>query len=238
MLVESTTVAEPSLATTSVTAQVYERARADILAGVLQPGQKLKIDELRQTYGSGSSPIREALSLLTSDGLVERVDQRGFRVTLVSAQSFDELLTTRCWLEERALTESILRGGKDWEERVVLAEYHLSRTERSISKNAFITNQDWERRHKDFHMALISACGSSILLNFCNQLYDQNVRYRHVAGKVAFPKRNIAKEHQAIMRASLDRDAASAVKGLLDHYRATGAFLTKGLDKSPNGITA
>jgi DNA-binding GntR family transcriptional regulator len=78
-------------------------------------------------------------------------------------------------------------------------------------------------------MALISACGSSILLNFCNQLYDQNVRYRHVAGKVAYPKRNIAKEHKAIMRAALDRHSATAVTCLLDHYRATGAFLIKGL---------
>ncbi len=232
-LLEQTTDVESGTQATSVTAQVYAKVRADILTGVFEPGHKLKIDELRQTYGSGSSPIREALSLLTSDGLVERVDQRGFRVSLVSAESFDELLTTRCWLEERALTESIKHGGKAWEERVVLAEYHLSRTERSTSKNAFIANQDWERRHKDFHMALISACGSSILLNFCNQLYDQNVRYRHVAGKVAYPKRNITKEHQSIMRAALDRDAESAIKGLLDHYRATGAFLTKGLTGSP-----
>ena len=229
-LLEGTIVADPP--TTSVTAQVYQRARADILIGILEPGQKLKIDELRQAYGSGSSPIREALSLLTSDGLVERVDQRGFRVALVSAEAFDELLTTRCWLEERALSESIANGGEDWEERVVLAEYHLSRRERSISKNAFIANQDWERRHKDFHMALISACGSSILLNFCDQLYDQNVRYRNVAGKVAYPKRNIAKEHQAIMQAALDRDAASAVANLVEHYRSTGAFLKKCLTES------
>lgn len=217
---------------TSVTAQVYGRVRADILTGGLEPGQKLKIDELRQAYGSGSSPIREALSLLTSDGLVERVDQRGFRVALVSAEAFEELLTTRCWLEERALYESIQRGGKEWEEKVVLAEYHLSRTPRSTSDNAFIANQDWEHRHKDFHMALISACGSSILLNFCDQLYDQNVRYRHVAGRVAYPKRDITKEHQAIMQAALDRDAPKATTGLVDHYRATSAFLTKGLASS------
>lgn len=230
---ELTTVAGHQSQAASITAQIYSRVRADILAGLLPPGQKLKIDELRRTYGSGSSPIREALSLLTSDRLVERVDQRGFRVALVSAEAFDELLTTRCWLEERALGESIERGGKDWEERVVLAEYHLSQTERSISKNAFVANQDWELRHKGFHMALISACGSSILLNFCDQLYDQNVRYRHVAGKVAYPKRNIAKEHQTIMRAALDRDVTKAIAGLLDHYRATGTFLAKGL----TGIT-
>ena len=223
---------DPSTQSTSITTQIYSRVRADVLAGVLEPGQKLKIDKLRQIYGSGASPIREALSLLTSDGLVERVDQRGFRVALVSVEAFDELLTTRCWLEERALTESIERGGRDWEEQVVLAEYHLSRTERSISKNAFIANQEWETRHKAFHMALISACGSSLLMNFCNQLYDQNVRYRHVAGTVAYPKRNIKKEHQAIMRAALERDAARAVTRLLDHYRATGAFLIKGLTSS------
>lgn len=228
-LLEQTKVADPGTQATSVTAQIYSRVRADVLTGVLEPGQKLKIDELRQAYGSGSSPIREALSLLTSDGLVERVDQRGFRVTLVSADAFQELLTTRCWLEERALAESIERGGKEWEERVVLAEYHLSRTARSKSKNAFIANQDWELCHKNFHMALISASGSSILLNFCNQLYDQNVRYRHVAGKVAYPKRNIEREHQAIMQAALDRDVTKAVAGLVEHYQATGAFLKKGL---------
>ena len=217
---------------TSITTQIYRRVRADILTGVFEPGQKLKIDELRQAYGSGSSPIREALSLLTSDRLVERVDQRGFRVALVSAEAFDELLMTRCWLEERALGESIQRGGEDWEERVVLAEYHLSRTERSTSKNAFVANQEWETRHKTFHMTLISACGSSILLSFCDQLYDQNIRYRHVAGKAAYPKRNIEREHRTIMRAALDRDVEGAVASLLDHYRETGSFLTRGLTSS------
>ena len=215
--------------TTSITSQIYGRIRGDILRAVLEPGQKLKIEELRQAYGSGSSPIREALSLLTSDRLVERVDQRGFRVALVSVDAFDELLQTRCWLEERALCESIERGGKDWEERVVLAEYHLSRTDRSGGQRSFIASEDWEACHKAFHMALLSSCGSSILLGFCEQLYDQNIRYRHVAGKVAYPKRDIAKEHKAIMRAALDRDAASAVSGLTEHYKATGAFLTKGL---------
>ena len=219
---------------TSMTSQVYTRIRADILTGTHEPGQKLKIDDLRQVYGAGASPIREALSLLTSDRLVERVDQRGFRVALVSAEAFDELLTTRCWLEERALGESIARGDKDWEERVVLAEYHLSRTERSSSRNAFIANQEWEHRHRAFHMALLSACGSSILLSFCDQLYDQNIRYRHVAGKVAYPKRNIEKEHRAIMEATLDRDVDSAVRGLIDHYRATGTYLAKALpSRSP-----
>ena len=69
--------------------------KQDIISGRLHPGQKLKIEELRQKYDTGTSPIREALSLLTSDYLVERKDQRGFRVSTASVEKFEELLRTR-----------------------------------------------------------------------------------------------------------------------------------------------
>ena len=97
----------------SLTSRVYARLRADILAGRLEPVRKLRIEELRKSYGVGASPIREALSHLASDHLVERLDQRGFRVTDVSGEEFNELRKTRCWLEERALRESIAHGGPD-----------------------------------------------------------------------------------------------------------------------------
>ena len=94
----------------SITAQLFDRLRDDILNGNLQPGQKLKIESLREQYSVGASPVREALSMLTSEGLVQRLDQRGFRVSEISVSAFEELLRTRCWLEERALRESIASG--------------------------------------------------------------------------------------------------------------------------------
>ena len=148
--------------------------------------------------------IGEALSLLTSDQLVQRIDQRGFRVAQVSEAEFQELLRTRAWLEERALRESIAHGDTAWEEDVVLAHYHLSRTPRSVDGEP---NADWESCHRNFHRALIAACGSSILLRFCDQLYDQNVRYRQLSGSKAYPKRDIAEEHNAICDSVLARDA-------------------------------
>lgn len=93
----------PDVSAASLTSQIYSRLRNDILSGALAPGRKLPIEELKESYGIGASAIREALSQLTSDALVERVDHRGFRVSPVSRTSFDELLKTRCWLEERAL---------------------------------------------------------------------------------------------------------------------------------------
>lgn len=209
----------------SMTSKAYARLRSDIMSGVLTPGRKLKIEELRQIYDVGTSPIREALSLLTSDHFVERIDQRGFRVAKISSQEFDELLVTRCWLEERALRESIIKGDSSWEEQVVLSAYRLSRVPRFEPGDGFIANPEWEQRHKHFHTTLISACGSSIMLKFCDQLYDQNVRYRQLSGSKAYPTRDISAEHGAICDAALARDGDLAAELLVAHYSMTGKFL-------------
>jgi len=67
------------------------RSLIRIVKGAIEPGAKLKIDGLRELLDTGASPIREALSLLTSDNLVERIDQRGFRSAQVSAEDFGGL---------------------------------------------------------------------------------------------------------------------------------------------------
>jgi GntR family carbon starvation induced transcriptional regulator len=209
----------------SMTSRAYMRLRQDIISGALEPGRKLKIEELRRKYDVGTSPIREALSLLTSDHFVERIDQRGFRVSNVSSEEFQELLKTRCWLEERALRESIANGSEEWEEQVVLANYRLSRIPRSEASDHFVANHDWEVQHKRFHMTLISECGSSMLLKFCDQLYDQNIRYRQLSGSKAYPSRDVAEEHNAICDSVLARDADLAAELLVNHYRRTSNFL-------------
>jgi len=214
---------------TSLTSQIYQSIHDMVIRGELHPGQKLKIEDLRKTLGTGASPIREALSLLTSDHLVERIDQRGFRVVLVSDEAFQELLKTRCWVEERALRESIEHGDAQWEENIVLTNHRLNRTPRSVDEQNYVANSEWEPKHKQLHMALLSACGSSILLKFCGQLYDQNIRYRNIAGTVAYSKRNTNDEHKHMVGLVLERNADEAVKALINHYTKTGQFLSKQL---------
>lgn len=216
----------------SMTSRAYSRLKADIISGRLRPGIKLKIEELRRDYDVGNSPIREALSLLTSDHLVERIDQRGFRVAPVSEKEFAELLKTRCWVEAIALRESIINGSTAWEESVVLANYRLSRMPRSQSEEAFVANPAWEAAHKQFHMTLIAECGSSMLFTFCGQLYDQNVRYRQLSGGKAYPARDIAEEHNAICDAVLSRNPDKAVELLVDHYQKTSGFVLRQLDNA------
>jgi GntR family transcriptional regulator, carbon starvation induced regulator len=214
---------------TSRTMKVFGRIRTDILIGKLEPNSRLKIEDLREVYGAGLSPLREALSLLTSERLVDRIDQRGFRVAPATIEEFSELLDTRCWLEERALREAIRHANPDSEERIVLAHHRLERLERSSGDRGASINPAWEASHRAFHMSLLAACGSSILLRFCEQLYDMNIRYRQIAGVTAYPRRNIRSEHKAILDLVLARDADTAVARLVEHYRRTGAELKRGL---------
>lgn len=211
-------------ASESVTIRAFQRLQEDIVAGALKPGQKLKIETVCSDYGFGASAVREALSLLTASGLVERIDHRGFKVAEVGLQEFEDILSTRCWLEERALRESIVKGDRAWEEGVVIAYYHLSRMPWSTGKGEYSQNLEWERAHKRFHMSLI-ANSSPTLLRYCDQLYDRNVQYRSLSEPVAYGSRDMEAEHRQIFEATTRRQADMAVDLLVSHYRKTGDYL-------------
>jgi GntR family carbon starvation induced transcriptional regulator len=218
-------------ATASLTSKIYEGLRQDILRGTLAPGRKLRIEELKETYGIGASAIREALSMLTSDLLVQRIDHRGFRVAPVSRSGFESLLKTRCWLEERALRDAIKFGDVSWEEAIVLANFHLTRVQRTESPDRFLAKDEWENYHKILHQTLVSACKNELLIHFCNQMYDLNIRYRRVAGSPVDARRDVENEHTAIVEATLSRDEDRAVTLLLAHYNRTADFVKNKLSQ-------
>lgn len=207
----------------SATQRVTQELRTLIIRGDIAPGERLKIESLKVLLDTGASPIREALSLLTSDQLVERIDHRGFRAANTSETQFREILMLRCQLENIALRASIESGNAQWEEQAILSHHRLSKVERTDIS-------EWEKQHKLFHQALLMACGSPILLRFCDQLYDLNIRYRFLAGKsTRYAHRDVSTEHANILQAVLDRDADKASANLTRHYTRTGDFLADNL---------
>ncbi|PVH27639.1 GntR family transcriptional regulator [Pararhodobacter oceanensis] len=209
----------------SLTSRAHHRIREMVLSGELAPGARIQIESLREKLDMGASPVREALSILSSEQLVVRNEQRGFWAPKISAADFAILLDTRCRVEGIALADAIAQGGAEWEERIVMLRHRLNTLDRITRAD------DWEAAHREFHAALISACPSGYLLNFCAQLYDLAVRYRNVARLVAYPERRIADEHSELVDAALARDTSRAVGLLNDHYRKTGEFLFKELSK-------
>ena len=211
--------------TTTRTSMVYHRLRDDLLNGRLEPGLRLRVKALSEIYDVGNSPLREALNRLAASGLIDQVDGKGFHVSVTSAGELRELITTRCWLEEIALRQSIRDGDDEWEERVVLACHRLSRLPRSTGEQPFRSSPDWDDRHRDFHTALISACSSGILIEYCVQLHERMLRYRSLAAATASKTRNQEDEHVRIRDAVLNRDSDRAVELLCSHYQLTGKIV-------------
>ncbi|MBC7940453.1 MAG: FCD domain-containing protein [Chitinophagaceae bacterium] len=206
-------------------AAAYERLRHDIVSARWRPGVKLGIEALKTHYQLGPSPLREALNRLAAEGWVEHLEQRGFVVAAASAELFSELLQTRIWAEGTALRESIQRRDAGWEDHLVLALHHLSRVPRSLSSEHFEENPQWEPRHRAFHMALLSRCGSRYLLNFCGQLYDQAYRYRQIAVSAAYGQRRETDEHRAVAEAAIAGRVDDAHRLLVAHYELTARFI-------------
>jgi DNA-binding GntR family transcriptional regulator len=211
--------------TRNLSEQAHERIRRDVLNGELFPGEKLQIEAISERYSIGMAPVREALNRLSSEGLVERKSQRGFFVAEISMTSLEDLVKTRVWLETLALRESIENATVEWEEQLVLAYHRLVRTNRRIATEAGRElSEEWELRHKEFHMLLLDRCGSSWLLGFCSTMMDQAVRYRSLSMNVhpsLSRREGAAAEHEALLNAAIDRNIPRACELLTDHYRTT-----------------
>jgi GntR family transcriptional regulator, carbon starvation induced regulator len=205
--------------------QAHDRIRRDILNGALFPGDKLQIEAISERYGIGVAPVREALNRLSSEGLVERKSQRGFFVAEISMTALEELVKTRIWLETLALRESIQNHDEAWEEQLVLAYHRLARTHRRLPSEAGPEqSEEWELRHKEFHLLLLDRCGSSWLLGFCSTMMDQAGRYRSLSMNVhpsLLRRQGAAAEHEALLAAVVDRDADRACRLLEEHYTTT-----------------
>ena len=207
--------------TGTLASSVYQQLRSDILKGRFEPGSKLRLQHLGQQYHVGNSPLREALNRLSSNGLVTREENKGFRVSTASVAELEELIRTRCMLEQTALRESIEAGDAAWEERVVIAFHRLNRLEEDVEKTVQHRTPEWEAAHRDYHLALLSACGSNILLDFCQQMHEQTLRYRSLVEVVEYRDIHECSEHRGIQEAVLDRDVERAINMLHSHYSVT-----------------
>src|SRR5256886_17439014 len=150
----------PESAKETLASHVYDRLRKDIITVAIEPGEKLHIRSLCERFDVGLSPMREALSRLSSEGLVAQTDHRGFAVAPMGEKDLVDITRARCWLNELAIRKSIAHGDAAWEEQVVLSFHRLSRTPRLEPGQEPERSPKSEIAHRNFHSSLISTSGS------------------------------------------------------------------------------
>lgn len=208
---------------------IYLQLRDEILTGTITPASRLNTRALSERFSVGLSPVREALSRLSAEGLVSQSDNRGFAVSDVSVPELLDLTRARCWVNEIALRESIRQGGDDWEEALLLGFHRLSRTQKYLATPAQ-TNPAWDMAHQVFHRTLVGACGSDWMIDTCERFFLAAERYRHLARLAGVSRGEVREEHRAIMEAAMARDEAGAVALLNAHFRHTADLVQQFLE--------
>jgi DNA-binding GntR family transcriptional regulator len=217
----------------------YRRIRNDILWGRLPPGAPLKSDELRNRYDIGVSPLREALTRLAAERLVYSVGQKGFRVAELTIDDVLDTQRTRFIIEREALTQSIKYGDLAWEMAVVSAFHGLSRNPTPTQEEGTI--ERWAYHHRQFHMTLLSACGSKWQMEFAGLLFDQAERHRIMRVRINTNEqlvRDVQAEHSAIFEAILTRNTQRAVEALEMHYVSTAKQVVAALSNALRSSTS
>jgi DNA-binding GntR family transcriptional regulator len=205
----------PPAAAETVADGAYRRIRADILSGMLAPGQKLKLDALKAGYATSVSTLREILNRLASERLVVAEGQKGFHVAPVSVASLREIAALRTLLEGHALAQSFAAGDMEWEGRVVAAHHKLARLEERMARGDAAATADWKRYDWQFHQALISACGSRALIDAHAAVFDRYLRYQMTA--LSYRGDIASGEHRRMLDCALKRDWKTACEALRRH---------------------
>lgn len=201
--------------------RAYLGLRHDVICGKLAPGERLRVEHLKDQYEVGAGTLREALSLLVSDALVTSEGQRGFRVAPISLADLEDVTNTRVMLETEALRQSIRRGNAQWEAALVQSYERLSQTEMDLAESG---TDLWERRNKAFHDALIAAFDSAWSKYLLSILYRHAERYRNITWRLTAAHsngRDVHREHEDIFRAAIARQDARAALALEAHVRLT-----------------
>ena len=196
--------------------------RRDISFGVLRPDQKLKLADLRQAYGGSNHSMRETLRILSSEGVVEATNQRGFRVTSATEDDLRDILLVRLEVEKLGLKRSLERGDVAWESRVIAVLHSVSRADATVLKNPDdVTALEWDEACRDLIMTLISASGSPRISDMAAQFYGQSRRFRLALlreGRIDFAAR--AARRTALQNAIIARDEPRPLGVLEDEIGA------------------
>jgi DNA-binding GntR family transcriptional regulator len=209
----------------SVVSLAYDRIRALILSGDVEPGTRLGQVDLAQRLGVSRTPVREALRRLTGEGLVDFEDQRGFRVAALALDDVVRRLEVRLLLEPGAARMAAARAGA---EDLVALEEAIERERRARSAI------DIHDASRDFHVRIAAATQNPEMVTTLEGLWLVEVGRRLLSRRQAAPRWHDADvdEHEAILAAVRDGDGDRAAALMEEHIRDALRHWQPELDKT------
>jgi DNA-binding GntR family transcriptional regulator len=216
------TVRDGRIARRSLHDEVVERLRDMIIEGELSPGARVPERELCERFGISRTPLREALKVLATEGLIDLLPNRGARIALLSEEDIDKLFEVLSGLEGLAGELACRRIGR--RELMAVRRAHeamLRAYERGDLSAYFKLNQE-------IHGLIVAAAGNATLKEVYDSLAGRIRQARFAANLSAERWRQAVAEHEAILEALEARDGERLEKLLKAHLRNKAEVIKHG----------
>ncbi len=193
--------------------QIYQNIKRDILSGVYQPGEQLLVSQLAERYTSSVTPVREALSLMEQEGLVDVLPRVGYFVSHITVQDIRAMYDYRIILEG-ASAEMAARYITP-EELEALAripsDYILGDNESYL---------EYLKNNREFHLSIARASHNHFLARAVAMMLDQTQRLVFLGIGSQQHTDEILQAHPRLVEALRQRDATSAREIMIEGIKA------------------
>lgn len=189
----------------SLPTAIVQHIRDQIARGALSPGVHLGQAELAAQFGASRVPIREALKILTADGVVVHDPNRGFFIANLSSEEARQLYRIRHLLEAELL------ASVQWPDREQLAalEKQLDRMEELLANG---NSPDWVPAHRLFHQMIFDLSPNKVIVQEVLRLLRLTDRYRSILPVQPIHGARRAKQERRLLKALANRDRALLLK--------------------------
>ena len=222
--------------------RLVDELQRRILSGDVPVGSWLRHANIAEEFGISRTPVREALRVLGSRGIVTIVKNRGARVNGHSATEMRELGAVRAELEGYAAELAV-----DWINDEQLAQMHDALDRFAVAIDDYKidparsrkpeANVRWSETNECFHSAILRGSGNRQLLLSIEDIsrrLPRNSNYPAYAGNSRLLQQNLA-EHQAVAEAIIAGNAKKARAAMIKHIRSSTESLARFIEDAEAG---
>lgn len=203
--------------------KIYEILKNQIINEELKPGERLLDDKLASKFGVSRTPIRESLTRLSSEGLVEIIPRSGMYVKRLNRKDVEEIYEIRRLLEGLAARQAApVIDNKELKRLSLL----LEKAKRSLGSDDRRICIDLDIR---LHDVILKNCQNSRLISIMNNLNTLIHVFRVRVARNKEKARQALKEHEAVLEAIKERDAEKAEKMMMEHIEKSKKYIFSNL---------
>ena len=202
--------------------QIYQILRNDILTQAIPLGEKLTLKTLQQRFGVSSTPIRDAFTRLTEDGLVNYYSNIGVSVIELTRKDLTELYQFMGDLDSLAIL--YCRDYPDQKQIIASLEQLLGNT-------ADHDIQRWISNSDQFHLVFYDYCNNSRLKRAAEKQRSQLTIFSNRYETIPQTQEDITKWHFAIYESYRTGDIDKAAELMRQHLAQSLKFALSSLEE-------